>query len=87
MKSKLMMLVKDEGYELHFAPIQGGLCVMKDGIMKHPESWPEHHELMDEFLQYRRLGNLRQKGGESKYGPHIMFDAHSGRYCVYEWKN
>ena len=82
---RLVRPVAEDGWELHYAPMSGGICVMKGDEMKSAEGWPEHHELIAAFQAHRASGELTLKDTIT-YG-HRMFHGHSGRVDIYAWTN
>ncbi len=82
-ESDLFRLVREDGWEIHYAPVSGAICVMKNGEMRSPSNWPQRHKLMDEFVRNRSAERLRCINTVD-YG-HIMLHGHSGRVDIYAW--
>ncbi len=81
----MIRLVAEAGWEIHYAPMSGSICVMNGDEMRVAKSWPECHELLTAFQEYRACGELVFKSTIA-YG-HQMFHGHSGRVDIYTWAN
>lgn len=80
---RLIRPVAEDGWEVHYAPIPGSICVMKGNEMKSAEGWPEHHEFIAAFQKHRASGELKLMNTVN-HG-HLMFHGHSGRVDIYAW--
>jgi hypothetical protein len=75
-----MNLIKPD-YEVHYAPINGGLSLRFQGNTITMKSWAEHHELMAEFISRRANNEIVLKNTITQ--GHAHFHGHVGRVNVY----
>jgi hypothetical protein len=67
--------------EYHYAPTNGCLSRVVDGVTEKVTGWPAYHELMDRFLKMRSSGEISLLRTETYGHPH--FSGHSGRVDIY----
>lgn len=75
----------DDGWDIHYAALNGGLCAMNDDVIMRPKGWSAHHAFYALFSNLREENKIILKE-TINYG-HVMYHGHSGKVDVYTKKN